>query len=413
MPATASPVHRYVDADGHTIEPPTALQDYVPADFRDRVLHLETDGSGQEWVVADGKRVKSDLHNFMAVAGLTPEEKIAAIKGESGWVFGQMSRIGWDAKTRLQYMDKDEIDISVLYPSMLLAIQGWPDADYAITTCRAYNDWLSDHCSESGGRLYGVAALPQQSIEASAAELRRVAEKPGIVGGFIRPNPTSDWKYYFDPVWNPLWHVASDTNLTIGFHPYLDALLPGAVRGLRVDRLNRGTLMPDGGKEPANMFPGQSTGVDNLAFSQGLGNPVDMMTAVTFITMGGVAERFPDVRFVFLESNGGWLVPLLERLDHHAHEFAWDVPDLKLAPSEYFRRQCWISFDPDESTLASSAQSRFCGAERIVWASDFPHPDAKYPGLTEELAEALESLTDDEQEAITCDNALRLYNIQA
>ena len=94
-----------------------------------------------------------------------------------------------------------------------------------------------------------------------------------------------------------------------------------------------------------------------MAFSQAIANPVDMMTAITFMTMGGVCERFPDARFVFLEANGGWIVPWLERLDHHAHEFPWDMPGLTMKPSAYFRRQCYISFDPDESTLPLAATS--------------------------------------------------------
>ena len=65
-----------------------------------------------------------------------------------------------------------------------------------------------------------------------------------------------------------------------------------------------------------------------------------------------MCERFPELKLVFLEANGGWLVPWLERLDHHYKIFQWDVPTLKMEPSAYFRRQCWISFDPDESTLA-------------------------------------------------------------
>jgi predicted TIM-barrel fold metal-dependent hydrolase len=106
------------------------------------------------------------------------------------------------------------------------------------------------------------------------------------------------------------------------------------------------------------------------------------------------------------------LVPWLERLDHHAKKFSWDVPWLKMLPSEYFRRQCWISFDPDEAMLAMTAQSPLVGAERIIWASDYPHPDAKFPGVTEELAEALESLGHEEKRQITSESALALYNIR-
>jgi predicted TIM-barrel fold metal-dependent hydrolase len=87
------------------------------------------------------------------------------------------------------------------------------------------------------------------------------------------------------------------------------------------------------------------------------------------------------------------------------------MPGLTMKPSEYFRRQCYISFDPDESALPLAATSPLCGADRIVWASDFPHPDAKYPGVTDELMEATESLGDDDRRLIAGENALTLYGL--
>jgi len=87
------------------------------------------------------------------------------------------------------------------------------------------------------------------------------------------------------------------------------------------------------------------------------------------------------------------------------------VRDLSMLPSEYFRRQCWISFDPDESMLGFTAESPLVGAGRIIWASDYPHPDAKFPGVTEELTEALDGLTFAQQQAITSESAMALYGI--
>ncbi len=46
-----------------------------------------------------------------------------------------------------------------------------------------------------------------------------------------------------------------------------------------------------------------------------------------------------------------------------------------------------------------------------MWASDYPHPDAKFPGVTEELAEALEPLSFEQQSVITSESALALYGI--
>jgi uncharacterized protein len=218
----------------------------------------------------------------------------------------------------------------------------------------------------------------------------------------LRPNPSEDWKPLHDEVYEPLWRAASDTGLAVGFHPFLTADLPGACVGLRINRLGRATV-------PAGLD--DSINIDNIYFTQAIANPFDMMNTAAFLLAGGVCERFPDLRIVFLEANGGWIVPWLERLDHHHEIFSWDVPWLRHEPSEYFRRQCWISFDPDESALAFTANSPLVGAERIVWASDYPHPDAKFPGVTDGLREAMTGLTPEQQATIAGESCRALYSI--
>jgi predicted TIM-barrel fold metal-dependent hydrolase len=203
-----------------------------------------------------------------------------------------------------------------------------------------------------------------------------------------------------------------DTGLPVAFHPFLAPDLPGACDGLKLARVQNedGTYVSLAEFE-ATREAAVRTMLPNIYFTQAIANPVDVMSAICYITSGGVAERFPGAKFIFLEANGGWLVPWLERLDHHTRKFSWDVPWLKMLPSEYFRRQCWISFDPDESMLAFTANSPLCGADRIIWASDYPHPDAKFPGVTEELTEALAGLTDEQKRVITGGSACVLYGI--
>ena len=125
----------------------------------------------------------------------------------------------------------------------------------------------------------------------------------------------------------------------------------------------------------------------------------------------GVAELLAAGVAAGRLSSGPSLAPWLERLDHHYEIYGWDVPWLEEPPSAVFRRQAWISFDPDESTLPFTARSPLVGVDRIVWASDFPHPDAKFPGTTNMLAEAVAELTFDEQAKIVGRNAADLYGL--
>jgi uncharacterized protein len=390
----------FIDSDGHVLEHPSGMLDYAPKGFEDRIWHIETDADGQEWCVYGGERMHANGLALAGTAGMTLEEREKAQRGELRYT--EVRPAAYNAKARLADLDTDGITQSIVYPTMLLGIAGVKDAEFAAAQCRAYNDWLSDHVSEGGGRLFGVAIVPQQDLDRAVAEIRRVAGKPGIVGIMLRPNPTEDWKPLSHQVYDPLWTAASDTGLTVGFHPFLMADLPGACLGLRINWLGV-SEMPPGTNSTSN--------IDNLYFTQAISNPFDMMSTVAFMLAGGVCQRFPEMRVVFLEANGGWIVPWLERLDHHYEIFSWDVPELREEPSAYFRRQCWISFDPDESTLAFTANSPLVGADRIVWASDYPHPDAKFPGVTEELAEAMEGLSGRQQAQIAGESCRALYRI--
>jgi predicted TIM-barrel fold metal-dependent hydrolase len=81
-----------------------------------------------------------------------------------------------------------------------------------------------------------------------------------------------------------------------------------------------------------------------------------------------------------------------------------------LTPREYFRRQCWISFDPGEKT--APVLWPLAGADRFVWASDFPHSDAKYPGVVDELREYTEGMDADARTKLFGTNALEMYGIE-
>jgi predicted TIM-barrel fold metal-dependent hydrolase len=67
---------------------------------------------------------------------------------------------GWTADLRLHDMDEDGIDLSVLYPTNMLGLQGLKDVDFGRVQARAYNDWCASHIAEGNGRLFGAGALP-------------------------------------------------------------------------------------------------------------------------------------------------------------------------------------------------------------------------------------------------------------
>jgi uncharacterized protein len=399
---------RYIDSDGHILEHPTAMPEYAPEKYRDRIWHIETDGDGDEWLVYNGNRTPANGMAAAGVAGMSDDDRERAFRGEMRYT--ETRPAAWNAKARLDDMDEDHIDLAVLYPTMLLGLQSIDDVEFGLVQAQAYNNWCSDHVQEGDGRLFGAGALPPMhepdDVAAVADEIRRVAALPGMVSVFMRPNPAIDWRPFNDPVYDPIWQAAHDTGLPIGLHPFLSPDLPGACRGLRLSRPRH-----DDGSYVDDFDPDDAMGPTGNIFTQGIANPFDVMSSISFLTAGGVCERFPEAKFIFLEANGGWLVPWLERFDHHCRKYHWEARHLSMLPSEYFRRQCWISFDPDEAMLAFTATSPLVGADRIIWASDYPHPDAKFPGVTDELGEALEGLPIERKRAITSESAMALYGI--
>lgn len=70
----------------------------------------------------------------------------------------------------------------------------------------------------------------------------------------------------------------------------------------------------------------------------------------------------------FFGAGVGRVLYCLERLDEHYEGYAKDATQLRLAPGEYLRRQCFVSCEPDERELPHAIA--VLGAERIVFACD-------------------------------------------
>lgn len=391
--------YRIVDADGHVLEPPFALPDYAPPEYRDRIWHIEVDAEGREYCVYNGQRMNSNAMALAGTAGMSREDMARAMAGQMRYT--ECPAGAFDPAARLEALKPDGIEQSVIYPTAMLGIAGVEDARFAAAQCSAYNRWIADYCKYAPDRLFAVGAVPQQDVSLCVEAIHECKEL-GHVGVFLRPNATIPNTRLSDACYDPIWQACVDTGLAVGIHPFLMPDLPGACRAFGLGTFSFDVDMARVGSE---------AGLGNIYFSQAISNPVDMMLTVTFLISGGVLERFPSLKVVFLEANGGWIVPWLERLDHHYEVFFWDVPYLSMAPSEYFRRQCWISFDADEELLAATARSPRCGAERIVWASDYPHPDAKFPGVVAELDEATSGLTEEERRRIFGENAAELYSL--
>jgi predicted TIM-barrel fold metal-dependent hydrolase len=77
-------------------------------------------------------------------------------------------------------------------------------------------------------------------------------------------------------------------------------------------------------------------------------------------------------------------------------------------PSSYVRRQCWISGDPDEGVLP--LVMRYVGAERFVWATDYPHSDHDVHYMAE-LHALADRLTPADRANLLGENVANVYGL--
>jgi len=140
-----------------------------------------------------------------------------------------------------------------------------------------------------------------------------------------------------------------------------------------------------------------------------ISHPLELQMACMTLICGGVLEKYPRLRIAFLEAGGLWVPYWLARLDEFHGKIGHMAPRIKLKPSEYFRRQCFCSCEPDDVALKTVAA--LDAGDFLMWASDYPHYDCEFPGAVRELREHCATLSPETQSKIMGDNAARCYGL--
>src|SRR5262249_6072875 len=149
-----------IDADGHGGEP-ADWQERLPKEF-------------QSHMAARRERIKKQFANLPGV-GVKETKGTARVDS--------LARPGMnDPKSRLEDMDLQGIDTTVMFPGG--AGEEWAGLDrgFAVALCRTLNDARAEFCRFAPKRLTSVAKLPMIDPQAAAAELRRAVTELGMVG---------------------------------------------------------------------------------------------------------------------------------------------------------------------------------------------------------------------------------------
>jgi predicted TIM-barrel fold metal-dependent hydrolase len=374
-----------VDADGHVLEPRDVWQRYLEPNLREHAIRIERDADGVECLLVDGRSHMGLRGRLGALGGIGMDSADLMTVGQRSYEDGCPPG-GYDPSARLKVMDDEQIDVVLLYPTIGIAWEGMVgDPQLATAYCRAYNRWLVDFCSVDRRRLVPIAHISLLDPAGAVTEVER-ARRDGCAGVYLSPDPPSRGGMQFDdPKLARFWSTVQDLDMPVAFH---------------VVARSSTMLAPWHG---ANDGP---IGAVVFAFTF---LALDVMAAFTSMMTRGLFETYPRLRLAVLEAGSNWITAWLDRLDHKS-EIMRPFSSLKLLPSEYFKRQCVISAEPDESLTAAIVEH--LGADYVIWASDYPHLDASFH-VVDSLRERIARLPEDAQRKVLGGNALRFYGLEA
>jgi predicted TIM-barrel fold metal-dependent hydrolase len=132
-------------------------------------------------------------------------------------------------------------------------------------------------------------------------------------------------------------------------------------------------------------------------------------TAVAPLLLAGVPERYPKIRFGWIESGCTWVPKILDECDMYFHG-AVDDPahKLQMLPTEQWRQSC---FTAGPLSAADVATRERVGVETICFGSDFIHVEGTYPHSRKRLTKVLAGVSPEDRYAICTGNGARILGL--
>src|SRR5262249_10858784 len=275
---------KMIDAEMHVMEPVDLWERYIDPQWKTRAPRRLGERRWDIRTLVEGE-VMASMPGGDWPALTDAEEKTLADR------YAEEIACNFDPSSQLRAMDKEGLDLAVLFPTSAMYVTAFDTMDprFAAAACRAYNDWLHDFIDAADPRrLFGAAAVSPHDVPSAVEEVRRTVNTLGMKAVFLRPN-IYNHRAWHDRHYDPLWAACQELGVPIGFPT------------------TRGSGMTAAG---ADRF--KTLGIAHIST-----HSMEQMLACMDIIMGGVMERFPRLRFAFLEGQCGWLPFWLHRMDEH------------------------------------------------------------------------------------------------
>ncbi len=386
---------RPISADSHALEGPEVFEGLAErfGDDAPRIIH--TEGKGDFITIPNNPKRARNVA-VMALAGTrldyeTPLPREHASKPGAGSIddpeiqayftggYAAMRPGLTDGARRPDDQDIDGVAAEILYPGWF-AMFSLPNLELMVALQQNYNNWMHHQQVISKGRLIGLAALPVQQPELAVAELERVI-KLGFKG-IVIPSNAPKGRRYSDEEYEPMWALAEEAGLPIGFHVACWSHIPEWQKAMAA-------------RDSIVQYAGSSTLIHDTM--------VELMVR-------GVCAKHPKLKFVLAEFNAGWVAHWLDKVQQGwSRDYAADPSSA--APVdvlEIWKRQFYATIEDDTAALNTR---EMIGEETLLWGSDYPHTDSTWPCSSDVITEMFESYSPESRDKITRTNVANLYSL--
>jgi predicted TIM-barrel fold metal-dependent hydrolase len=383
------------DADNHLYENQDALTKFLPKNYKDAIKYVDVDGR-KKLAIRDHISQYIPNPTFERVAVPGGWGNTATNKGESG----KSMRDGvkpkampgidafFDPEPRLALMKDMGIDRTVLWPTLASVLEERvaDDPEFAVTVIHALNEWMHETWQFSyEDRIFATPVITMPVVDKAIEELEWVVER-GAKVVLIRPAPVPGYRgprSFALPEFDPFWEKVVEHDVLVALHSSDSGYERYANEWIGSD---------------SEMLPFQPQAFRML----GAWRPVE--DAVGSLVVHGALSRFPDLKVVVVENGSIWVEPLLRNL---ADIYKKMPQDFMEEPVAVFKRQIHISpfWEEDLGALAE-----LIGEDRVLFGSDFPHPEGLADPAT--YVNELEGLSDETIRKIMGGNLARLMNVK-
>ena len=352
---------RIISADSHWLEGDIWV-DRFPEHLKDRAPRVFFENEGWE-IELGGKR-------------LTPPGAAAA-----ACAFECVPGFN-DIPARMSDLDAEGVEQEIIFPQKFFNLLFLENLEEKEWCARAYNQGLAEFTAGAPDRLHGVAIMnwwePEQARDA-IAEIKALGFKTMMVP--ISPGKHSDGEpiNYHSQRMEPFWQAVEESGLPLCYHI---------------------------GERPVN--PATSPrGAAGIFVMQQMGGMRNVWATLTF---GGVFERNPGVRVVFVESGLHWVPGALQEADMIYESFpSHQRPKLSKPPSHYWSQNCYATFMVDPAGLEMLHR---IGADRCLWSSDYPHNESTFGYTRSAIQAVFRATTEENARKIVGENAIALFGLK-